>query len=144
MATLTELMTNFKKLNIDTIIKKSINTTSYDLLDLQKQQLRKGLRSDGSIQKNYSKASQVLFLKPDIPIQLFDTGEFYGNLKMELTGDDIKVFSDDDKHSLQLRYSKGAGSIFGLTDEFAQKYTNKYALKEVQSEITQITGLKFE
>lgn len=78
-------------------------------------QLRMGILADGTELPHYSITSQDLFDKDDIPIQLFDTGDFYNSFKVPaVTTEVFSIFADTIKPDTDLlRF----GKVIGLTEE---------------------------
>lgn len=80
-------------------------------------QLRFGKLSDGSTLPDYSRISQDLFDKPDGPIQLFDTGDFYDSFTIQsVTKEFIQISADPIKGDTNL-FERYGIDVLGLTDE---------------------------
>jgi hypothetical protein len=139
MATIFELQETLSKLNIEVLAKKTIASTSNLMADLNRKQLLKGQKADGSFLDNYSRVSQDLFGKPNIPMQLKDTGAFHKSISVDV-GSDVFEFIADDIHDLEKKYSN---EIFGLTKENEGNYSQDILLPLIQKEIETETGLKF-
>lgn len=71
------------------------------IIEKNQEQLQfKHVRGDGGeITRHYSKVSQEKFNKPDSPITLYDTGEFYGSMKVVSDSDGIKITGDTIKQA---------------------------------------------
>ena len=140
MADVLELIENLSKLDVEKVVKQSILTTSETYSELNREQLKSGLKADNSVMPNYSKTSVEVFGKPSGAIMLFDTGAFHKSFKTDVAGENI-IITSNDIHNLAERYSD---EIFGLSDNVQEIYSENVFLPELQKEIENITGLKFE
>lgn len=85
-------------------------------------QLRFGELADGSILPNYSLTSQKVYGKPNAPISLHDTGEFWESFRItNVTEFDLTV-EVDDYYNLLRRYSL---EVIGLNEENTQRLIDK-------------------
>jgi len=89
-------------------------------------QLQFGLRSDETVLPNYSQTSIDVYGKPDAPIMLKDTGEFWRSFEVildmdgfEIDGDSVKF--DFEPVDLEAIYGE---DIFGLTDKNMNIFLN--------------------
>lgn len=139
MPTILEVQENLKQFNIEVVAKQTIAATSNIMADYNRKQLRKGIKSDGTILPDYSKVSKDLFNKPDGPIQLFDTGSFHKSITVDVGSDDFE-FIGEDVHDLEKRYSN---NIYGITEQNKDTYSNDVVLPLIQEEFTKVTGLTF-
>lgn len=137
MGSIANLILKLGKLNIEVVAKKNIAATSNIIADLTKKQLRKGELSTGEILPNYSIASQKYFDKPDIPIQLFDTGKFHNSFKIDV-GSELLTWVADDLHDLEKRYSS---DIYGMTAKSKQSYAKDTLYPLIIKDVKEITGL---
>ena len=81
--------------------------------ELNREQLRSGERSDGSMMPPYSPRSKSK--NAPGPIQLFDTGLFYSGIETAVDGDGIELIGTDSKtRKLKGKYGE---MILGLNDE---------------------------
>ena len=92
----------------------------YELEDKNREQLREGKKSDGSLFKEYAPLS--VFLKGNnfdfrghYRLQLFDTGSFHSELFLDIQDDKIFFWSRDSKTSELV--GKYGDNIFGLTEK---------------------------
>lgn len=86
----------------------------------QRLQLAQGLRSDDSTLPEYSFRSVFQYGKPPGPIRLYDTGDFYRGILLDVRKDIFILESADPKSTmLQNRYGK---DILGLGTDALQKY----------------------
>jgi len=95
-------------------------------------QLFKGERSDGSNLPDYSPASVNVFGKPQGPIRLFDSGDFYrgfifANAQFPL------FFTSTDEKTDELTFDYGE-NIFGLNQENKTDLAKSYILPELKKE----------
>jgi hypothetical protein len=81
-----------------------------------KKQLEYGELSNGEVLPNYSFNSQVFFGKPDKPIQLKDTGEFWRSFDVVLADDGFYINADGDKGDVDL-FVKYSENVAGLNDK---------------------------
>jgi hypothetical protein len=81
-----------------------------------KKQLEFGELSTGEILPNYSINSQLFYGKPDIPIQLKDTGEFWRSFEVILEDNGFIITADDDKGEVEL-FEKYSEDVAGLTSK---------------------------
>lgn len=81
-----------------------------------KKQLEFGELSTGEILPNYSINSQLFYGKPDIPIQLKDTGEFWRSFEVILEDDGFIINANDDKGEVEL-FEKYSEDVAGLTSK---------------------------
>ena len=69
------------------------------------EQLSRGERGDGSKLPNYSPVSVAVYGKPAGPSKLFDQGDFYRGVSVEVTRDGIIIYDTDGKSEmLEIRY----------------------------------------
>ena len=113
-----ELANKLKVLKFDEMCAEAVVENEKHAADLNRQQLFQGERADGTEMPPYSFVSVNYFNKPNGPIRLFDTGDFYkGFIFASKTGTakfPLFLTSTDSKtNELQSRYGK---EIFGLTE----------------------------
>ena len=82
-------------------------------------QLQFGLRSDDTVLPNYSRTSIEVYGKPDAPIMLKDTGEFWRSFEVVLDADGFEIEGDSVKFDfepvdLEAIYGE---NIYGLNDK---------------------------
>lgn len=119
--TVAELNKKLQAVNIEALKLLAVNRNREVIVQLNRDQMRAGLRSDGSpITPQYStaygffKQRQSSFKAPPFTPDLFDSGSFQGAMFMKLTPRDFFITSRDSKLSdLTARYQ----GIFGLTTD---------------------------
>lgn len=117
--TLAELSKRLKPINILEKTKDAIENTNEIALQLNRDQMFSGIRSDGSeITPKYRPLT--VFLKaqegrPTDRVTLNDTGSFYRYFILRIQGDEFYIDSTDDK-STKLKTDYGE-KIFGLTKQ---------------------------
>ncbi len=106
---------------IEGIIRTEANENRNFMADLNRDQLLRGEKSDGSEMPNYVKDSK----QPQAPgkIVLFETGDFHQGIKPILNEKKYLFDGDDDKTDLMI-HNYGA-KIFGLTDESKKELREK-------------------
>ena len=127
---LTNLINRTKTIDIHFLINKLTDESEIKdmMLQLNKMQLQKGELSDGVILPHYSKVSQKVYGKQDIPIQLYNMGEFYNSFALTYRPDEIYFTAEPVKHgvngdtNLFARYSV---NVMGLDDTNLQTYIDK-------------------
>lgn len=94
-----------------------------EIVGYNQEQLLDGRLSNGVYLPKYSEASQRLYNKQNIRIQLRDTGAFYRSLKARRNGNEIIFTGDTNKEDVDLeqQYTK---HIFGI-DSDNEKEVNK-------------------
>jgi hypothetical protein len=86
--------------------------------ELNRQQLSEGQRSDGSTLPDYSPTSVNLFGKQPGPIKLFDEGDFYDGINVNVFDDEFRLDGEDEKTSMLI--ARYGDMILGLTEENKQ------------------------
>lgn len=98
----------------------AIENTAPEATRQQRLQLWQGVRSDGSEMPHYSFRSVFQYGKPEGPIKLYDTGDFYKGVLIDVRGDIFIMESADGKSTmLQNRYGK---EILGLGETAQTNY----------------------
>jgi hypothetical protein len=81
-------------------------------------QLRFGVLSSGVVLPNYSRVSQDLFGKDNIPIQLYDTGAFYESFRVvAVTEHGLSIFANDTQFYDVPLTDTYSIDVIGLTEE---------------------------
>jgi len=111
---LQNLISRLESLNGDKIARETFDLLTEDIEELNREQLRKGERVDGSKLPNYAPSS---FPKTG-PIKLRDTGSFYRGITAETAPTALTIEGQDSKSAkLIARY----GDVIGLSEESIAK-----------------------
>ncbi len=139
MAGLTDLVKNFKTLDIKQEIQVAVEKTASALADKQREQMMLGLRSTGKkigkyVSDSYAKMKYELsslagYGWKDEKL----TGEFQAGIGVEAREDGIVFFSADPKsHDIVEREGE---DIFGLTKDRAAEYSREHLAKQANEQI---------
>lgn len=132
--TIAALYRSFSKVDLEKASATAIDATAHIAEDLNRAQLDKGEYANGGYLPDYSPVSVMMFGKRPGPWRLFDTGDFWKELRAMEQGFNMSITSFDAKLPLIMAKKKITGEVFGLTDENKTVY-----LKDVQTEfITEI------
>ena len=131
--------------NIQDFAKKLNNITFSDMLGLayddrefleeivgyNQEQLLDGRLSNGVYLPKYSEASQRLYNKQNIRIQLKDTGAFYRSLKARRNGNEIIFTGDTNKEDVDLeqQYTKHIFGIDSDNEKEVEKLVGEFVLE---------------
>lgn len=88
-------------------------------------QLQFGLLSDDTILPNYSETSQNVYGKPNRPIMLKDTGEFWKSIEVTLTEDGFEIDGDSVKYDFEPVDLVDMVDFWGLKGENIYGLNNK-------------------
>lgn len=100
---------------------KALNTTG---------QLFKGLDADGKEFPYYSETSQSVYGKPNAPIKLFDTGDFYDSFRIVVRGLAIEIEANPYKEGINLEDKYKEYDLYGLNDE-----SKEQLIKDIEIEV---------
>lgn len=130
-------MEDLKKVNVDDEIQFALNDTRDTYAQLQREQIISGKRSDG---KNIFRVStgsdqySPLYAKKKgkkKPIDLFDKGDFTGEIFMDVRDEELFIDSADSKSGeLQKNYGE---EIFGLADKAGGDFAEQVGVVLVQN-----------
>ena len=87
--------------------------------------LKFGLLSDDTILPNYSETSQNVYGKPNRPIMLKDTGEFWKSIEVTLTEDGFEIDGDSVKYDFEPVDLVDMVDFWGLKGENIYGLNNK-------------------
>lgn len=105
MGSLLEILEKIQDIDVDQAATRAIQNTHEAGEDAQRQQLAQGLRSDGTFMPEYSFRSVFQYGKEPGPIKLYDTGDFYRGIRIDVRGDLFIADSLDRKYPmLRARY----------------------------------------
>jgi hypothetical protein len=120
MSTASVILKKLQAVDVTLSAQSAIEETASEATKEQRQQLSQGMKSDGTFLPDYSFRSVFQFNKPPGPIRLYDTGDFYRGIFLDVRGDIFNIESYDPKNQmLQDRYGK---DIFGLTQESKEQW----------------------
>lgn len=112
MATASQILSKLNKIDVPLSAQIAIENTADAAIEQQRLQLSQGLKSDNSYLPDYSFRSVFQYNKPPGPIRLYDTGDFYIGILIDVREDLFIIESADEKNTmLQNRYGK---EILGL------------------------------
>lgn len=116
-----DLRNNISGIDLDTITEKALKARGDDIAELNRDQLRRGERVDGSILPSYSQKSVTRFGKPAGAIKLFDSGDYYAGIMPKFTNKSFEVIDTDDKTDLlEEKYGTTIGLQQDSINELAQ------------------------
>ena len=116
--TIKDLAQRARAINIPDLKRKAVTNKGTLLVELQRKQIRQGVNAKGGILGSYRSDSYSAFkqtlstyqARPGVP-DLYLRGDFHKGIKMQLSGDEYFLDSDDEKSvQLQVKYE----GIFGL------------------------------
>lgn len=117
---------------LENVFKEELRNQREFIAQLNREQLSKGERADGTNMPEYVEDSR----QPSAPgpVTLLETGEFYEGIEPMFSESQFDLTSTDDKTPfLESKF----GAIFGLTDESLQRLIDQVrerAIKRVQQE----------
>jgi len=129
MARLRELFNKVNQLDMEKLCADVVISKKELVMSLNTDQLFQGQRADGSVLPDYSFVSVTVFGKPNGPIRLYDTGDFYRGFIFTTSKFPLSITSTDEKSKeLEQRYGS---EIFGLTRENQEELADIYLLPEL-------------
>lgn len=137
MATVLDMIDNLKSLNIEKEALVAIGKTGERILDLNRDQLLDGKKSNGKVMPAYSDMSVEVYGKPSGPIRLYDTGAFQESFKIDVDSLGLQILSDD-PNDLAGAYGD---DIFGLTTKNQEYYNKEIFLPVFMDAVKNETGL---
>ena len=130
MASIFQVAAIWDKIDFDTIVDESIKENEPEIIDAQVDQMRHGLKSDGSLIGQYattpggglSEYAKAKFnqnpLAGEGNVDLILHGDFTGAIALEYDNDYIRPFSTDEKNDKLTTGQQGYGAnVFGLIKE---------------------------
>jgi hypothetical protein len=146
--TINSLLTRVQALDTNKVSVEAIAETSPQRVELNREQLGSGLRSDGSdILPSYSDYTiQIKKMKGQETrfVNLKDTGDFWAAIKSDVSGQVITTESTDWKNEkLKKKYETSKGKLFGLNKDSKIEYIDKDLRPVFNQKIEEKIGLKF-
>lgn len=119
MGKVRDLANKLKALDFNKMCAEAVIENEQHAMDLNTQQLFRGERADGTMLPDYSFVSVNFYNKPEGPIRLYDTGDFYGGFQLGSKSGKAEfplyiISTDKKSNELQTRYGR---EIFGLSEE---------------------------
>lgn len=145
------LFESLNKISIDEAVKETIEYTIPELIDLQTEQMQKGIKSDGERIEDkkgvyypystpYAKKKSAMGLQTKV-VDLFVTGDFYHNETAQFSGDSIIFNNIDEKNAkLERQYGK---EIHGMAPETIQKYVEDTFSSVFKDKLKKQSGIDF-
>lgn len=149
MAGVLEIMARFEALDIDAIAENSILETGNEMVQLNRDQMLAGLRSDDTkIKPEYSGTTIVEKERKGQPydhVTLYDTGEFQGEMVLTVTKEQAFITSLSEKtDKLEEKYDTTKGHILGLGPTRHNRYLNEYLRAKWKQKVEAATQLKMQ
>ena len=109
---------------VNDFIREAFEDNKSVVEDLNIQQLQEGKRSDGQVLPDYSPASVEVYGKPPGAIKLFDEGDFYRGITLDVSENESELSGQESK-TAELQFEFGE-QIIGLSEESAEEFKNEY------------------
>lgn len=128
MATLSDISSKLRNLNLDKILDASIDETKDSIVSENKSQLLIGKAVDGTILGTYTKeyakrkSKKQGSLAPYGVYDFFLTGSFQKDMYASVKPEVVEVGSIDLKEQWLEKYANGANRVFGLQGENLKRY----------------------
>lgn len=120
IVTCQDMLDKLLKVDLPLSMSAAMEDTAKEATDQQRAQLSQGLMSDDNYLPDYSFRSVFQYGKPPGPIKLYDTGDFYRGMLLDVRQDIFILESADPKSTmLQNRYG---GDIFGFGSKAQAEY----------------------
>jgi hypothetical protein len=120
MGSALQILKKLQSIDVSLSAQVAIEYTAPQYTQLQREQLFQGLTSTGRYLPDYSFRSVFQYGKPPGPIKLFDTGDFYRGILVDVRQDIFITESADEKSTmLQNRYGR---DILGLGNPAKVEY----------------------
>lgn len=124
MPTVMEVLNRIATFDVHRIVKTSLGENRELMLDLNRDQMMQGKRSDGSdITPEYTYFTRLRKMEqganPDV-VSLYDTGDFQRDMYLDVGSDTLEIDSIDKKSDdLKAKYGE---KIFGLGNNSREQY----------------------
>lgn len=148
MATIQDVLNNFNSVNLRQQVPKIIMSLSAEMVDLNLNQLSKGLTTEGvQITPAYQNSRYAAYKSEIGSLASFGTpnlkltGDFYSGFYIQLKGITFNFGSNDQKSALlEGKYSKNGG-IYGLTDQSKSDLSQNDVKPRLVEYLREKTGL---
>lgn len=144
MATIYDMLQKFKSFDIVTATAEIMKDNEQDVVELNRQQLLKGLTADNDVVGDYRSMGYALMKERMNPLAGFGnvdlkfTGEFYTGFTLIIDGNQYVIFSVNWKtNKLVKKYGDG---IFGLNAESRQKLWSDIVRHKLIQKLASHTG----
>lgn len=148
MPSITTLTERFRRMDTDKLIDESLNETTSDFDNIQRDQLLSGKANTGKEieplyrRRKYADAKHDMNPLPGYGIpDLKLTGSFHRGIDVKAGRESFNIISTDKKAiELEQKYS----DIFGLGGKFKSEYIKEKLAPALKKKISKFTGLKFQ
>lgn len=120
MTTCVDMLDKLLKVDLPLSMTVAMEDTAKEATDQQRAQLSQGLMSDDNFLPDYSFRSVFRYGKTPGPIKLYDTGDFYRGMLLDVR-QDIFILESADPKSTMLQNRYGA-NIFGFGSKAQAEY----------------------
>ena len=148
MATPGEILEELEQLDIDALVRESVEEVSTEYIKKNLDQLYEGLNSEGQKilpryrSNKYARVKNEMNSAPGLGTpDLFLTGAFYAGSKARLEGDDI-VEESSVEYSKDLENRYDPNQIWGLDEENHDEFVNEDLQTLIIEKISEQTGLR--
>lgn len=125
------LAERLNRINLDAVTEDALVNNQSEISELNREQLRDGVRATGTFLPDYSPVSVKVYGKPPGPIKLYETGDFYEGIVPKFSEMNFTLEGTDEKTDmLERRY----GEVVGLTKESIGDLA-RVALPDIQNQI---------
>jgi hypothetical protein len=150
MVTIDDMLANFRSIDLDQAVYSIVRSESKELINLNIDQLKHGITSEGATISPYYRSKEYADEKHRInPFpgygvpDLRNTGDFYRGFFIKVSKTIYELGSTDQKSDyLEGKYSKNGG-IFGINNENRTKFCKEVVRPRIISYIESKTGIRF-
>jgi hypothetical protein len=147
MGYINDLLAKLNAMNVQHIAQTIFVATEESLEEIQRSQMEHGLNADGEPIGQYKQewyADRKNMMNPLAgygQVDLKHTGRFYDNITVAIINDELIIESTDGKNEALIE--KYGENIFGINEDFKQRYIDEDLRPEFKKEIQKATGLRF-
>jgi hypothetical protein len=144
MATVGEMLKKFQSVNVNEIAKDIIRSDPKSYIEQNQEQLQAGMGANNEVLPPYRSLAYARFKEHINPRagghpDYYLTGEMYRQMKLEINGDAIRIYSTVPYFTDLL--ARG-GDPFGLSNEGKDKYVSLYLYDSLLKKIKDLTGTR--